>query len=352
MNSRRGAIEIQFNWVFVIIVGSLILLFFVSIVKSTQKSSDQSLHVDIQEDLRNIISQSQVDVGTTRTIRIPKMEFEFKCGEMGIKKSSSAPLNLPYNTIFSPDLIKGREMIAYSKYWNMPYPAEYFLYLTSKQVRYNFVNSSTCTALCQTFLSSILNSLPANLTYQVVVEADDVTENNYYKERFVFINESPIVLDYPDLHSSLGDMDEDVSAINIVNPNMGVGEIEYYLNDDGDYKLHSTSAYLGFPMLLGAIISDPELYECNVEKALLKYDIMTTIYSNKTQYYKALFMSYAPQTYEWWCLQIYNRYDLSQAISILNQEISVNLFFEINEIATDVMDANEKAIIKSCPLIY
>lgn len=355
--NKKAAIEVQFGWIFVLVVGALILLFFVSVVKSTGKASEETKYADLKNYLKSMLSQSEVDVGTTRTIGMPNIELEFECNRFNIKESSTDSITTSQKTIFSPDLISGREMITYSQYFDMPYKVDYFLYITSKQARYNFINCTT--QPCSGILSSIIKTLPANITYQIVNNAGDVKENNYYKERFIFIWREPTS---SDTISSLSTMNNnDVTAVSILNNN----QIKYYKKNGNKFSTTPslTSAYMGppaGPMAIGAIFSESSLYECNVRKSLLKLEIISTIYANRTQALKEYYSSYAISTHEYEiCYKAYNTFDLSQNIagikSVIEDEtpLSSSLFLTITFNADKLKEANENTLmLASCPLIY
>jgi len=263
--SKKAVVEVQFGWIFVIIVGALILLFFLSVVKSTTKGSTEAKYLELKNHLSSMMSQSEVDVGTTRTIGMPAIVLGFDCGGFGIKDSSDTDADqFPYKTFFSPNTVKGREIITYSKYWEMPYTVDYFVYVTSKEVRYNFVLGECNKSLnCLAFFQQFFKEFPANITFQVLNSSADVTENNYYKERFIFINQNP---ETQSLDSSIISMNnEDVTAINISEKDPS---ITYFKKEGDKFKKNITTSYLGFPMLLGAIFSEAPLYKCNVNKSL------------------------------------------------------------------------------------
>lgn len=356
--SKRGVIEVQFGWIFVIVVGALILLFFLSLVKSTSKSSTESKYVDLKGDLKSMISQSEIDVGTTRTIGgIGSLTLIFTCDGFDIAGSASDSQSLPYKTIFSPDKIKGREMITYSKYWDMPYKVDYFIYATSKQARYNFVNGSSCNGdfQCRSLLSSIIKELPANLTYQIVNDAGDVKENNYYKERFIFLEDEPLSAT---LDASLFKMkNEDVTAIQIkdvTSNSKEYGEIQYFKKDGNTRKFKKTinSSYLGIPMLLGAVIADENIYECNVNKSLQKFLIITRIYTNRTAYLNNYYASFDMASPEYSkCHYNYNAINLNQVLDYLINDTYKN-FENIARSKSNLERRNYDLMIFSCPMIY
>ena len=346
--SKKGAIEIQVNWIFVIIVGGLILLFFFSLVKTTQSSSNKKLSQQLITHFDSILSGEETDVGTTRIKQIPKIDIDIDCKRMGI---SGASRQIPYKTLFSPDTISGRELVTYSKYFKMPYPVDYFVYLTSRQIRYNFLNS---TGAGDNFLiKSLINSMPSNITYQIVDDISEVKENGYYKERFITIDTSP---DSDEVSNSIKRIkNKDVTLLNII-PSDGtlLGSLEFYQkNGLGQFNLLNKSSYIGPEMLLGAMISDAKIYICNVDdKALVKFKIMTWIYQSRTNELIKTFSGYEAGTTLDRCKKIYESFSLDDVLSNVGNGLDFNYFTSIKDNSKFLYDANENAKLSTCPLIY
>ncbi len=350
-NSKKAAVEVQIGWIFVLIVGSLILLFFISVVRSTTKSSQESKYVDLKQSLQSILAQAESDVGTTRTIGMPSIALEFDCTGFNIQNAQSGKISTTYNTIFSPDIIQGREMVTKSQYFEMPYKVDYFLYATSKSVRYTFVNySASCNHDCQKYLQDIIKELPANMTLNFVSDASTVHENGYYKERFIFLNQDPT--NFPIFS---GMKNSDMTAIKISSLD---NSIYYYNKTNTGWSTPSATAYLGTSMLIGAIISEESLYECNARKALVKYKILTTLYANRTQVLKDFYYQASPDSAEYVCYQKYDQLNIASTINSLDQFINGNkfdssAFNSISSTADLLKQSNEKTLmILSCPLIY
>ena len=350
--SKKGAIEVQFNWMFVIIVGSLIILFFFSVVKTTGKASNEGIYIELKQHLDSILSQSQVDVGKTRTISLPRISLDIGCTTLDIEKASSAPKQIVYRTIFSPDKIgDGADMITYSQYWDMPYPVDYFLYITSRQIRYNIINTiSGCDNKdsCKSLMEMIKKAFPANTTLETKRSASDVAFNNYDKERFIFISKNASDTDVFLTKGIEGMRDQDVTAINIIRPDANYGKVMFYKKKGDVFKEDKKSPYLGFQMLLGAIMSESTLYECNVNKTMLKFRIMSRIYYNRTAQFLSTHHTNSL------CNLIYeNAYSkFSSIMKALNTGMSLEAFETIAEKANEIRIQNENALMESCPLIY
>lgn len=350
--NKKAAMEVQFNWIFVLIVGALIILFFVSVVNTVGKSSKKEISSTLNSRLKNIINQVSGDVENSRSVEMPGLTLQFECNNFEIKDSGN-PQDIRYITLFSSDIIKGTELLAKTSSFEMPYPVDYFVYLTSKQIRYNFVNNNL-NPQNKKLLNSLIKELPINSTYQIVTDSKDVINNNNFKEKFIFINENSNNILNADLSKLNSMKNNDITAINII-PSGDYGEINYYVKSDTTFisdPEYPSSAYLSFPMLVGAVISDASLYECNVNKAMLKFKILTTIYSNRTtsfyNHYKG-----ATDASDRNCLGAYSSLDnLNDMVDAVNKPITKDNFMKISRQAENLETINNQALLNSCPMIY
>ncbi len=276
--SKKAAIEVQFNWIFIIIAGALILLFFISIVTKQKAISDTRISSTILVDLETILTGAKVSTGTVNLIKIPSSEIRFECNNYRIKD-----VNIPVRDkiIFSPDILKGVNLITWALDWNMPYWITNFLYVTSPEVRYIIVNDTG-----SDFAETIYDSwLPEEIGKEFVNAGADVADKNNYRVKYVFVNQNPASLGDPMLNGIRRMDNEHVTAINISpDPTRNKGMISFFEKSGSTWQLKGTTPYLGRESLIGAIFShDIEMYNCSMKKAFEKLAIVTDIYLNRSK---------------------------------------------------------------------
>lgn len=291
---KRGAIEVQFNWLFILIAGAVILLFFGTIIAKQRASSEQKLSASLLVDLESIFTGSAVSKQALNFISIPNKEINFEgCDFYYIGKKDEVDIKLKRdikeNVIFTPDLIKGTRLTIWSLPWDIPYRVTNFLYLTSPQVRYIIIYDSGTSD----FADKIEELLPPEtLTvdeeeYNVMFRQDSFALNNLnnYKVKFVFLNTDP-----PNnvLEDTFDDMDdEDVRAIKI-DGNIDSGSIVFYIKDGKKFTKiggmpQSTSYYYGKAALIGAIFAeDKNMYECAMQNAFRRMRVVSDVYYKRT----------------------------------------------------------------------
>ncbi|MBD3203087.1 hypothetical protein GF327_02235 [Candidatus Woesearchaeota archaeon] len=276
---KKATIEIQFNWLFILIAGALILLFFIGITRKITKSSEETLNYDILRYLDEIISGVQISSGTEHSINLPEIKLSVDCDFYSIQDSEFQGNTLSNKIVFSQDSIS-KELLTYTLIWEAPFKNSYFIYLSSPDSQYVVVNDPI-----NDFEKDILEILPKNVNSESVPFSNlkDIENNNYDRIRFIFFDShTPALQSFTNLDIA----NTDISAIRII-PKLGkfpdgFGKIEFYTYDGTDFNQKGLTSYLNKATLLGAVFSeDIGLYECNMRKALLRLDVVSQTIRNR-----------------------------------------------------------------------
>ena len=333
MKSKKGVISVQFNWIFILIIGVLILLFFGSFVVKLKNNSDITIANTIITNMQTIMTGAEVSTKTITPIKIPDREIRFSCDFISV---GDIEKEITKNKIvFSPESIKGRTLLTWALDWNTPYHVSNFLCLTTPNYKYIFINSGDA--------QELYNSLPSKITKDIV-KPDDISSikdtGNYLK--FVFFN-NPKPEDVT-LSSSIKSVsDKEVSAINVIS---GTNEIEFYEKKGAKFKLSGTAGYLGDPMILGAMFSGNLVdYKCNVEKAFNKLSIVSMIYEKRTEYLQDLYVGRS-------CRSYYDSSIFSDIIIDSKREINTDSIQSIERDIIHLKLNNEHLQSYSCPTMY
>jgi len=349
MKSKKGVVEVQFNWIFILIAGALILAFFISLVAKQKTTSDLSAKAKISVDLEAILTGAGSSRGTVNIIDIPKAEIEFYCGSYMIGGISRDAKEI----IFAPSLIKGTKLIAWSLGWDVPYRVTNFLYLTSPEARYILVGTGDLFLEINKTIPDKINkewypTKPTD-TFPLIVQS-----KNNYKVKFVLFD--TIITSNVDI-SALSKMpDDDVTAIKI-NGDINSGEITFYKKQGGSWKGtgEGTSYYLGKESLIGAIFSEykdietEKVYDCIMKKAFKRLDIVSQIYASRSNEIKNTVTDTT-------CAGIHSSANIDLiSISDISAALSQSFPNTLNDIvgkASNLKNLNDNAQSYSCPLIY
>ena len=156
MKSKKGQIEVSFNWIFILIAGAVILLFFVSLVNTQREKSDRSIALTIKTELKSILTGAALSESRELDIDLPKIHLKFICeyyecdnfdtsdnpscysqyeiGQTGINQQT------PSQILFAPSEISGKKILTWAIPWNVPFYVTNLLYITGTNVKYLFVN--------------------------------------------------------------------------------------------------------------------------------------------------------------------------------------------------------------------
>ncbi len=335
----KKAFEMQFNWLFVLVAGAAILLFFTVVVIRQKDVADASTKATVLSSIDSIITGTGVSTDSTSIIEIPNSDIEVGCNRIAVGRGRQYQ-NL---ILFSPGLLKGNKIIAQTVDFSAPYRATNLLYMSSPQVRYIIIGSND-------LAREINKSLPIELEkdFYYFPPAQIKNENNYKIMFVVFDNPNSAYL------ANFQKMpDNDVTAIK-VSGSLNNGEIEFYQKRASSWELKGKSYYLAMPTLVGAVYSGTlEAYECSMRNAMSKFNLVTDIYGDKT---RELNSAVDP-------LQTACRNSYASALSHLNaihdssdylikNPLSLAQITSITNAAQSLANENKNLQINSCPLIY
>lgn len=338
VHKKKAQVAIQFNWIFVIIAGALILLFFIGIVSKQKDISERGIATEKTLQLDSIFTATEISTGAIQDFYSP-LEIEFECeGRASSFFIQGRPRDLPIEVVFAPDKIGG-DIQAWALDLSVPFRVTNFLYLTSKRNRNYFVGADPM---------GVYELLDPQINKEKV-QLDDVgsmVDKRDDKVKFIFFNQDSL----PSVPSDLDYMaNNDVTAINIRDD----GTIDFYEKDNlGQFKPLGTSFTITDETLLGAIFTqNKESYECTLRKAferlILVADVINerriklsidnppecqapVIYSQRTN--TAEFLDHARDCYA----------------EDLDPDECKELVLKISNVRTD----NNLLRLNSCPLLY
>jgi len=336
----KKAFEIQFNWIFVLVAGAIILLFFTLIVVKQKSVSETSTKATILKGIEAIIIGASVTQDTTKIENIPSANIEIGCGRVSIDGVSKQYQNL---ILFAPGLLKGDKLAWQTTAFSAPYRATNLLYMTSPNVRYIIIGNNN-------LVKEINKSLPFDLKVEFYQNYQNIQikDLNNYKVRFIVFGD---MIDFPQELKRMPDFD--VTAINI-NPNAQKGAINFYEKKENSWTLKGTSSYIGQSSIVGAVYTDTlETYHCNMQNAFLRLALVTRIQTDRLEKLKNIISSRNN------CAEIYSAaLPLLKSISSFSSKLAESSKLEISDInsladaSKKLSDINKEAQKYSCTLIY
>ena len=335
MKSKKAVIELQFNWIFILIAGAVILFFFVRIVTEQKKASDNQISSEILVDLETILTGAKVSTGTVNIVSMPNTEVRFDCDAYHV---GNLKIDIKDKVVFSTDVIKGRKLITWALDWSVPFTVTNFLYLTHPEVRYIIVGGST-------FADDIYSLLPSDQEIdkeqKTSTNIGSVVDENNYRVKFVFVGNSYDPNNYNSVLSKFSRLsNSEVKAIWVKGSNLNSGEIYFYEKGATSWELESSQPthYLKKESLIGAIFShDLVNYNCAMDKAFERLKIIASIYQGRADELDG-------------CSGIYG--DASGHFGDIASAATSENIGNIQSAESSLKDLNRQAQLKSCVLLY
>lgn len=284
--------EVQFNWVFVMIAGALILVFFFGIVQKQRELSNAKIADSLLTNIESIATGAAISKGTVQPVDLPNIGVDFGCTDECLCAYSIGDVRKDYNDkiIFAPSFIKSSQMLLWTLDWKVPFRATNFVYATASNNKYFFISDSSPTALFNR-LGEIIPP-EVNSEFAQVGGLSDVLaikNENYNSVKFIFVDTAnpTALLSSPGgiIHSSFRKIDVGVVHINSAG---GGGELTFYDKTNKrrlEFEQADPLSYYGEPSILAAIFAaDSNSYECNMISALLRLQNIIGLYIERADY--------------------------------------------------------------------
>ncbi|MBT5739703.1 hypothetical protein HOI26_01260 [Candidatus Woesearchaeota archaeon] len=283
MKTKKAQIQLGFNWIYILIAGAVILLFFVGIVAKQKTSSEEKLSYDIVGVMDSIFTGASVAEKTKNfidTSGLVDVEFYFSCkeglGEFGISGQSAAIQNA-IDPLFSPSTIQTAEVITWSLPYHLPFKVVDFLFVTSKNTKYYLIDDGG------PFAFEFLNATDG-INVESVNGIGDFKPGNNREVRIIDLrNIISAGTSVPDSLKGLGDK---VSVAQLTSD----GSVIYYKKDSDNRWRQQRSAPIisvdgerDAAKYAALFAADSEQYLCNMEKAMKRLTYVSEVYSGKVE---------------------------------------------------------------------
>lgn len=346
-HQKRGAVEIQFNWIFVLIIGALILTFFFAIAQKQKQLSERRLGADISAELDLLFTGQGVSSNTISVMDIPNIPIQVSCDDYTV---FNIPRRLGNTIIFSPEEITGKKMIGITLPWTVPFKVTNFFYLTTPHVQYIVVNAP------DRVQAELAATLPINrgegegMNVEFVNDANSVASIPYQNNphtRFIFFNTEP------ELPSAFENVkNRDVSAVMLQGGFMAFDDISqahFYRKDrqvfvdDAGPDGNAVHATIGKASIIGAMMTTTATgYECAMTKAINRLRNVAQVYKGRSDaMYTAI-----------------HRNECGFAISALDNMIDASkqgitqVKNTVDAEQSSLESSNRNALRLSCPTLY
>jgi hypothetical protein len=345
---KHGQMQVGFNWIFILIAGAVILLFFAGIVIKQKDVSEKTLSIDVVTTLDSIFTAAQVSDKTTNIIPLgglSKETLQFDCedgvSEFSLLDQSFRETN-SIDPLFAQAELQGNQLLLLSLPYNFPYKIQNFLMLSTPSVLHIIVGKTN-----QEFLEEFLNQTKGfNVKYLADgdLEQIDVGANNHV--RIIDLDGGNIVsgTSTPQSLSSLSD--HQVTAVSFSGKT-----VTHYNRKGNTWNNNGDTPLLSIPgtrdaAKYGAIFAgNSRVYWCNMEKTLTRINHLNLIYDSKVDQ----MISYYDQKGEFICKSIVE--DVKSTMDQYNSYVSIckpGTCEGLTDRAEGIRELNTKLRTQSC----
>ncbi|MBD3209340.1 hypothetical protein GF367_02890 [Candidatus Woesearchaeota archaeon] len=273
--ARRAQLGIQFNWLFVLIIGAIILAFFITLINNQQEKAGAEEATDLVESLDTVFTVINTEPDTYDAFPIPDAEVEFTC-EPGLSQyyiQGAGPIDTTYDPIFTPDVLRGDTIMSWTMTWGIPFEVAVLTFLANDRTLFVFASDEQ-----DGFVKAMADELPEQFPRQTTSVSNiggALLERGY--SRYVVITDKAVKSMVP---TELWD----VTYVRHINPlGNGIdsyGQIKFY---DASTR-EVTEPYFTEALAWGAVFAqDADAYRCAANKTLIHLQVISTILERRAR---------------------------------------------------------------------
>jgi hypothetical protein len=362
---KKRAIELQFNWIFVLIAGAVILAFFFNVVQKQRSLSEQKLAITLAAQMDAIYAGALESKGTTQPLATPTPGIAFSCSKVCEcnfyigKKATEFRDKL----VFAPALIKDQDAIAWAAEWKLPFRVANFLFLTSPAIKYYLIYEASNPQSRQVY-QRMLRNIPKEVVQETLSSpgmVGAIMPQGYAAARLVFLGIEPANQETLDLREEFSH--ERVSGISIDTDLKSV--IFYEKSDENLLQFNSYTVPLALALpdlgdasLAGAFVAeDHVMYGCMMKRAFDKLKLVAEISAKRA----ASLNQDLQQRQRIECVYVMQNLNaiataaqaVADAPALSAQDARVaEAFTTILNTQGDLQRQNSNLILQSCPELY
>ena len=289
-NDKHGQIAVTFNWVYILIAGAVILLFFFGIVMKQKVSSEKTLTREVVDIMESIFTAAGVSEKTRNYIDMGGLRdeiFSFSC-ENAVSNFGMGEYNKEngIEPIFSPSEIRSRRLILWSLPYKLPFKVTDLLFVSSSDIKYSLIGPVDKESFGKEFINATEDNDPSlQINREWVDDIGDIEQGNYYQLRIVDLLGNKIVKNADIPNNLISFQAEKISAVSFSPGNV----IQYYEVIDNKWQEGDGGEYISIggerdAAKYAAIFAENyAMYKCNMQKVFKRLNHLTEIYLNKLE---------------------------------------------------------------------
>lgn len=274
----KKGVDIQLTWIFVLITGAVIFVFFMSVVSKQNALADDKTALAVKSRLSGVMLVASAGSHAFNTFEAASIPLQFSCDDPGtaaFQVGSRGAQDQLYGVVFTQSRLEGKVLQTWSLDWLIPYRAATFLLVTNERTKFIFYKPGPA----ENFMNWLLADFPEQLSKSVITVVPDPSLRSSGFDTYVIVqlNGQEIADDQWDGFTKSS---ERVYVLTIApNANREFGEIGFkQLRSPDPARTDGPGYYYRKEMLYGAFFS-PELpmYSCMMRRAFLRAKAVTEL---------------------------------------------------------------------------
>ncbi|MBU0456617.1 MAG: hypothetical protein ABH824_03965 [Nanoarchaeota archaeon] len=282
--SKKAQIELTFNWIYILIAGAVIMLFFVGIVVKQKTVSEEKLSGEVVRILESILAGAGVSEKTKNPIYMGGLAdytFYFECenevSNFGIKGKPAKAEN-SIDPVFAPKEIKTTKMLLWSLPYKLPFKVMDFLIVSSSNNKYYLVGNDA------DFVEEFMN-LTDGFNREYLFNLDEISaKGESLQVRVIDVDGTNVPA--KGIPEALINFDDDkVSAIVFT----GKSQVDFYQKKGSSWsklnknpvRIISIGGERDAAKYAAIFSGDDQTYQCNMKKAFKRLTILTEVYGGE-----------------------------------------------------------------------
>ncbi len=283
---RKGVVDVQFNWIFVMIAGFVMFLFIISIVFAQKRSADTQAGISAVNQITTLIKGKQQAANVYSEITLPPADINFQCDPaydtftFKIENAERTPLKT--EIIFVPRDISTNKIIIWSQAFTVGFPVSIFTYISTDKSMILIYNDTE-----NSYATQIYDDLPNNISKRYISNPTEISAyDNYDNVKIICFDGSgcpPSNYEYMSItpgSSATGGANLGYS----MQPGLyDYGEIIFHKKGTPTPDSASqTTYYITKSGLYGAIFSDSVgFYNCQMSRALKQFEVKRSLVESR-----------------------------------------------------------------------
>ncbi len=268
MNKKKKAQSgLQFNWIFVLIAGAMIIAMFVMIINKQQQKHTIEESYKLSRKINTLLTSIETSQTTVQEFNIPEANLIFICDDATSEYfiQEAGPISTKTKPLFTQESLKGQRIIAWTQKYVQPILYGTTMYLSNKKTLYAFITEQKQGGL----IRYLYDKMPTEYSKALIIKKPGTNiERELLKgyEKYVIISEAGTEL--------TGLTGKNKIKITIEGT-----------KDQGKATINGEeTSYAGEPMLWGIIFSEnKESYDCNKKKIYEKIITVSKIIEKRNE---------------------------------------------------------------------